>query len=65
MPVSIDNKLSSFQERVLELEAKIDELNKNMPKKIAQRMEDDAKRARERELALEGEDKGKTGCIVC
>lgn len=60
-----DNLL--LREKVLELEAKIDDLNKNMPKKVALKMEMEAKRAKEREMTLEaeGDNAKKGGCIVC
>jgi Leucine-rich repeat (LRR) protein len=61
--VEQDNLL--LKEKVLQLQAHIEELNKNMPKKIAKRMEEDAKRKREAELSLENEDEKKQNqCLV-
>lgn len=61
--VEQDNLL--LKERILQLQAKIEELNKNMPKKIAKRMEEDAKRLREQELSLENEDEKKQNqCVI-
>lgn len=55
-----------MQEKIGELQARIDELNRNMPKKVAKRMEAEAKRAAERELIAETEtvDRNANKCVV-
>jgi len=57
-----------FQEKVSILLAQIDELKKNMPKKMLKKMEAQAKLAEEQELAgLGGGDRGKKkgACVIC
>lgn len=61
--VEQDNLL--LKEKILQLQAQIEDLKKNMPKKIAKRMEEEAKRQREQELSLENDDEKKQNqCVV-
>ena len=56
------------QEKVSILLAQIDDLKKNMPKKMLKKMEAQAKLAEEQELAgLGGGDRGKKkgACVIC
>jgi hypothetical protein len=60
------NKNIINKEKALQMQAKIEELQKNLPKKIAKKMEENAQRARELELNIDGDDAKKTAkCIIC
>ena len=57
------------QEKVSILLGQIDELKKNIPKKVARRMEREAERAQEQELGGEGSRGGSNccgiKCVIC
>lgn len=60
------SKLNTMQEKVIEMQARIDELNLNMPKKVAKKMELAAKRAADLELMAEAQqaDKNANKCVI-
>lgn len=54
-----------LKERTLELQSKIDDLIKNMPKKYARRMEKAAQLAKEKEMQIDDDkDKGFGRCSI-
>eukprot|EP01039_Chlorochromonas_danica_P010590 gene10591-11736_t len=56
-----------LKEKILDMQSRIDELNRNMPKKIVKKMEAAAKRAAEQELLAETqkEERHANKCIIC
>jgi hypothetical protein len=56
---------NTTQEKVAQLLVKIEDLNHNMPKNIAKKMEYAAKMAAEAELNLNGKDDKTAKCVIC